>query len=239
VVLLDVRARRRMQRLLSRAGIEASWDPVPDAAEVAAVLEKREHERLAAALAQAPDPSRVQLNEAEAMLAEAEPVDLVARLIGLLQRRSTTRPRSVRAVAPEPPVREDRGGAPRPGPGPAVGARTRARHEPGAAMVRFHVNWGHQGGATPQRLVALLCRRGRINSRALGSIDVGPFFSTFDVARSSAESFEEAAARPDARDPRIRIRRWKPKSPRHDGPGEDRPRPKRSTGVFKSTKTRL
>src|SRR6185369_3061868 len=100
-------------------------------------------------------------------------------------------------------AREDEGAAPR-----------RRRYEDEEARAprrseadRFEMNYGLRGGATPQRVLAMLCRRGDVSSRAIGAIDIDTSVTTFEVAREIARDFEHNAAQPDDRDPRLVIRR--------------------------------
>ncbi len=75
----------------------------------------------------------------------------------------------------------------------------------GGEFVRFRVNWGFRGGANPRRLLATLCRRGGVTNREIGSIDIGPAESSFEVAAWAAESFAARAAGDDPRDPGLWI----------------------------------
>jgi ATP-dependent RNA helicase DeaD len=104
------------------------------------------------------------------------------------------------------------------------GARTEARPR-GAEFVRFRVNWGFRGGANPRRLLATLCRRGGVTNREIGSIDIGPAFSTFEVAGYAADAFFERAGRDDPRDPGLFV---SPDEGRRDAPREPMrpPRPR-------------
>ncbi|MFT4569332.1 MAG: ATP-dependent RNA helicase DeaD [Hyphomicrobiaceae bacterium] len=95
--------------------------------------------------------------------------------------------------------RDNRGGDPR-------GERTVPED---SRPAEFEVNWGHRGGATPQRLVALLCRRGDITSRMIGAIDIDTHTARFEVSGRVARRFEDSAGMPDSRDPDIFIRRAK------------------------------
>jgi ATP-dependent RNA helicase DeaD len=72
---------------------------------------------------------------------------------------------------------------------------------------RFELNWGHRDGATPQRVLAVLCRRGDVSSRAIGSIDIDANRTSFEVAREATTHFQYWATQPDERDPRLVIRR--------------------------------
>ncbi|MEZ6016797.1 MAG: DEAD/DEAH box helicase [Planctomycetota bacterium] len=75
----------------------------------------------------------------------------------------------------------------------------------GQEFVRFRVNWGFRGGANPRRLLATLCRRGGVSNKEIGSIDIGPAFSTFEVAGYAAEAFSDRAGRDDPRDPGLYV----------------------------------
>jgi ATP-dependent RNA helicase DeaD len=74
-------------------------------------------------------------------------------------------------------------------------------------FVMFRVNFGERHGATPARLLAMVCRRGAVQGREVGAISIGGNGSTFGVAPSVASSFANAASRPDERDPHVRIER--------------------------------
>ncbi len=77
----------------------------------------------------------------------------------------------------------------------------------GGPSERFELNWGERGGATPQRVLAFLCRRGDIPGRMIGNIDIDRHRTSFEISDSVARRFEESASRPDSRDPDLRIRR--------------------------------
>jgi ATP-dependent RNA helicase DeaD len=70
----------------------------------------------------------------------------------------------------------------------------------------FHVSWGERDGADARRLLAMVCRRGKIRGRDVGAIRVETSFSLIQVANEVAASFAKAASRPDPREPRIYIR---------------------------------
>ncbi|MDF1837220.1 MAG: DEAD/DEAH box helicase [Planctomycetota bacterium] len=71
----------------------------------------------------------------------------------------------------------------------------------------FSINWGKSSGANPQRILALVCRRGDISSNEVGAIRLGPSSSTFEISGRVAKDFETKANRFDPRDPGIRIRK--------------------------------
>ena len=225
VLLAAPSHQRRVARLLAAEGIEPEWRPVPSAEEVAAVLARRDRERLegelGAALSEEVHPER--LAQAEALLDEHPAAPLVAALLARLEPKDRARPRDIESAAPKASKRRfpradregergdrgDRGdrhdrymggggqGRPR-----ARGPRTR-----GGDSVRFFVNWGANQGANPRRLLAAICRRGDVTGADIGSIAIHPNASTFDVDARVAERFERLAGRKDPRDPRTRIRR--------------------------------
>ncbi|HPF15132.1 MAG TPA: DEAD/DEAH box helicase, partial [Planctomycetota bacterium] len=72
---------------------------------------------------------------------------------------------------------------------------------------RFSINWGRQQGGNARRILALICRRGGIQSQDVGAIRLGPSSSTFEISDKVAATFEERANKFDPRDPGIRIKR--------------------------------
>jgi ATP-dependent RNA helicase DeaD len=110
------------------------------------------------------------------------------------------------------------------GTGPRAAAAERGGY------VRFFVNWGVRGGATPGRLLSHVCRRGGIGSEHVGAIEVGPGSATFEVAQEAAEQFEARARQPDDRDPRVRIARDDGRRPLAGGPRTHRDAPRRPRG---------
>ncbi|HXC51368.1 MAG TPA: DEAD/DEAH box helicase [Candidatus Limnocylindrales bacterium] len=75
---------------------------------------------------------------------------------------------------------------------------------------QFEINLGHKGGATPQRLLAMLCRRGDVSGRMIGSIEIDSHMASFEVCGDVAREFEHNASMPDSRDPHVLIRRARP-----------------------------
>jgi hypothetical protein len=59
----------------------------------------------------------------------------------------------------------------------------------------------------------MVCRRGDVKSSAVGAIQIGDFQSVVEVDVARAADFAKAAERPDARNPRIKIRPWVDKKP--------------------------
>lgn len=78
--------------------------------------------------------------------------------------------------------------------------------------MRFQINWGARDGADPRRILAHVCRRGDIDGKMVGAIDVHAGKTTFTVAVAVAAEFERRARRPDRRDPGLMISRERPGS---------------------------
>ena len=203
--------RRRIERILQDEGVELKWSALPSADSIKAELAKRDTARLAEAIDA--EVVEAQLETARTLLEGREAEHVVA---ALLERAKPKHAREPFEVAPndgrkndrgDRGDRQDRGDRRDRGDRPQYdrGARGPVRTKPGYA--RFFINWGAQYGATPGRLMAVICRRGDISSRDVGSIDMGPRGSTFEIADPVSESFEQNSSRPDTRDPLQKIRR--------------------------------
>ncbi len=205
VLLAPPNRRRRVIALLSEAGVDLRWGPVPDAAQVRAQLDTRAKAKLEADLdlALAVDPCTADLSHAEELLAGRDAAPLVAALLSRLKPAAGIQPRDVASPSVTPEPRRARG-ASRPG----LTARS--------GSVRFFMNWGLNQGASKNRLLASVCRRGQVSGADVGSIAIHANASTFDVNAAVAERFELLAGRRDARDPKTRIRRDRDSRP---GPG--------------------
>jgi ATP-dependent RNA helicase DeaD len=89
-----------------------------------------------------------------------------------------------------------------------------SRGEGGDAFVPFRVSWGGLQGADARRLLAIVCRRGRIRGTDVGAIQIEADHSIVEVARSVADAFATQAARPDRRDRNVQIRPLAPQGGR-------------------------
>ena len=109
-----------------------------------------------------------------------------------------------------------------------------------SSHVIFRVNFGERDGATPSRLLAMLCRRGKVQGNDVGSIRIGAAGSTFGIAPGVAEQLGSASSHVDAREPHIRIERLgdeavrgprdrrDPVADSRRAPHRDQPRPARA-----------
>ncbi|MBL8727919.1 MAG: DEAD/DEAH box helicase [Planctomycetes bacterium] len=82
--------------------------------------------------------------------------------------------------------------------------RSRAPARNGA-FARFRINWGLRDGADARRILAHVCRRGDVDSRMIGGIDLQQSSSTFEVAEAIARAFAKRVQKRDRRDPHLFI----------------------------------
>ena len=226
VILTPPSRRRRVSRLLADAGLEIEWTPAPNAGQVRKVLAKRQREELRERLQKALEasPGKERTAFAKELLEDNEAMPLVTALVTLLEPKTSDAARDIDVVH----VRDDRkqhGGdrdfvRPYDRGGDRKGRPNRpGRSDAGPGGVRFFINWGAKQGANPARLLAAICRRGRVNGSDIGSIAIHPNASTFDVRSAVAEEFERNAGRKDSRDPNVVIR--PDRGPRPEGrPGK-------------------
>jgi ATP-dependent RNA helicase DeaD len=80
-----------------------------------------------------------------------------------------------------------------------------SKHLPEPGYGAFHVTWGEAQGADARRLLAIVCRKGRIRSQDVGVIRIGNTSSVVEVRAQVAAAFAKAANGPDRRDPLVRI----------------------------------
>lgn len=206
VLMVPAQAQSRVRRILSSAGVEAQWQPVPSPAQIEKRYTKTFRRELHAILSDTELVSDKQVAYAGVLLEQKEPAEIIAALLQMAEPRPALKGYSVEEVA--------------------EGSGTRKR-APASSFQGFEINWGKNKGATASRILSHLCRRGNLSSADVGAIRIGPALSTFEISVSSADNFEKVCRRPDERDPSLSIRRGKGSSgPERAG----RPKPHRSKG---------
>ena len=93
---------------------------------------------------------------------------------------------------------------------------------PGAVLFRMNV--GRSANADPRWIIPVICRRGGITKREIGEIRILERETRFEIAGDAADHFVEHAARPDSKDPGIRIAPLDPPPDRHGHPAGARPK---------------
>jgi ATP-dependent RNA helicase DeaD len=211
----------RVRRVLEDAGVAFRTLPVPSRLTV----EELRREKIVAELTREAEEVLVGEDAGEGeelagdgfaalarrLVAEGDAELVIARLLERSDVARQPKPLDITPVDPTPPARDrdrrrdrDREG-PR-GAGPARPGRGPAPTSGEATWVPFRVTWGSVHGADPRRLLAMVCRRGGIDSRSVGAIRIGPTASSISIASDVAQAFAAATARPDPRDRRVTIR---------------------------------
>jgi ATP-dependent RNA helicase DeaD len=219
-------------RGLARAKIAHRVEPIPKPE----AIQRAREEKLVAWLAREGDGETVDphaVSIAKKLLESTAPETAVARLVVKAGLHGPTRARAVRAIPPPREREETRERREHPRGGGDAGARPRGEpsgrhpakgHPLGAAgWVAFRVTWGGRQGADARRLLALACRRGNIRGTQIGAIRIEDTYSTIEIAREVAESFEREAGKHDPRDPRVRITREREERPHGAGERPHRP----------------
>ncbi|HVW26468.1 MAG TPA: DEAD/DEAH box helicase [Polyangiaceae bacterium] len=196
-------------RVLSRARVAHTVAPLP----TAETLRRTADDRLFAELTGDGESLESPANErvralAERLVASGDVQRVVERLLLRARGPERAEPRALTDVTPKPAKpNADKSGKRRALADAATTGmdRPRARVPDSGGWVRFRVTWGHAHGADSRRLLAMVCRRGGIEGKAVGAIRVDKTYSLVDVAADAAEGFAEQARKPDPRDPRVRI----------------------------------
>ena len=207
VLLVPARRERRLKRMLNDAGVDSNWCDIPTKEQVEKSLSKRARARLFEAIDDDSSLQEEDLAYAQKLVEERDPARVIATLLRFAKPESQCGAREI-----EPAQSFTRGWKHKErermsAPGDqrsSSGGRSDSR---GSDFVRFNVTWGFREGANPQRLLAMVCRRGDITGRMVGSIDLGPTDSSFEVSASEADHFEQRASQSDPREPNVCIAR--------------------------------
>jgi ATP-dependent RNA helicase DeaD len=184
VLIVPYTRRRRAEQLLTAANLRAAWAPPPSADAIRA----KDQERLLRELPPAAELPADELLAAKALLASRDAEAIAAALI-----------RRHRAELPEPEELFEH--APE---APSPRQRERAPQQEGDA-VWFRMNVGRARNADPRWLIPLICRRGHVTKREIGTIRISERETRFEIASHAADRFATAAGRPDQEDASVRI----------------------------------
>jgi ATP-dependent RNA helicase DeaD len=214
-VIVTMSELSRTLGLLGRARVRHRFAPIPTADAIREARDEKLLARLTADPASGETLEPRSLGIAERIVASTEPARAVARLVAIALQHGQAEPREVTPVAPPTGQRGTRAPYERGGERQR-GERAEGRRQDGPRQdgppqdgwTAFRVSWGQAHGAEPRRLVAMMCRRGKIEGRDIGAIRVGRTSSVIEVANSVAADFERATHKPDPRDPRVHVRRW-------------------------------
>jgi ATP-dependent RNA helicase DeaD len=199
IVLVAPSARMRVQELLRRARIEATWRPVPGPKDVRRAMD----DRLCRELKLDSESSDRFGAVADRLLSELEPHALVCALLARSRHGGPCEPRPITPIAA--PERQRTSATRARKPEREQNRPRRAKRAPEESFVRFRINWGEAEGADKGRLLNLVCRRGGVKGAQIGAIRIGPDESTVDVASAYAGKFTKRVSRADSDDPTISI----------------------------------
>jgi ATP-dependent RNA helicase DeaD len=170
VLIVPFSARRRTEAMLGRARIVAEWQDVPTRE---AIIE-RDRERLLEKLLAPVEVEDADRDLAQRLLAERSAEDIAAMLVHA-HRASMPEPEEIVANSRE---------------------AQKERHRPGFEdTVWFRMDIGRSEGADPRWILPLICRRGHVTRGEIGAIRIGQGETYFQIPRTIAAKFADAAAR--------------------------------------------
>jgi ATP-dependent RNA helicase DeaD len=195
-LLVPYNRRRLAERLIESAHVKATWMAPPSAEAIRA----RDQERLIRELSAPEETTEEERTVARALLAERSAEEIAAALIRLYRAKLPAPEELVASSAPRKSDTADTAEKPR------FDSRD---------AVWFEMSIGRNGNADPRWLVPLICRRGHVTKRDIGSIRIFDRETKFEIAAHAADRFLAAASRPDEKDEGIRFQpaRGKPPSP--------------------------
>ncbi|GBR53697.1 DNA/RNA helicase [Neokomagataea thailandica NBRC 106555] len=186
VLMVPFSQRRRAERLLALAKLNASWESVPTADAIAEQDAQRllEDPILTAASGDTNDALVTKIAETHDAKA------LAAALVGMYRARlpgvEALRPVSIEAPRRERTERGERG--------------ERAERAPREEMAGqwFRMSVGRTERADPKWLIPLICRLGGVQKREIGSIRIDQEQTHFQIADESVDRFKSCLAGADA-----------------------------------------
>ena len=224
VLLVPPARRRRAELLLNLAGVDAVWGTAPQADEI----RKLDHERMKDVLF-TEEATADDLVLAQALLAERSAEDIAAALARLYRARlpspediidpgeRSARPREERGRDRfQGEGGDDRAARPRAKPGKAS-----SKHGMADGSVWFRAAIGRRKNAEARWLLPMICRRGGIDKRDIGAINIMDTTTEFEISKRAAESFAAKIKRPDKEDS-IRIEPMADAPQRQEAPQEQR-----------------
>ena len=236
VLLVPYTRRRRAEQILLSANIDATWSGAPSAEAIRAGDQERMlHDPL---LTEA--PAEEDLTLARLLMDQVGPEAIAAALIRLHRSRLPAPeelfdPGESRGSGGGRPERDDRGRRsqefdPLGRPPRERGPRRDEANNPD--MVWFRLAVGRSANADPKWLIPLICRRGHVTKKDIGSIRIFDRETKFEIQRATAEHFAAAVAG-SPKEP-IKIEPAGAPGPKTQGERDARPPQARPAGKKKS-----
>ena len=208
VMVVPYTRRRKAERLVDMAGVDATWAGTPSAEEI----RMRDRERLLQDPAFSEEATEEDLVIARALLAERSAEDIATALVRF-HRAQLPAPEEVfdPGADREPRQRKDKRArqddreandrGPRKGRdrGPTDDSPFGAPED----MVWFRMSVGRRNNADPRWLLPVICRLGHVTKKEIGSIKIFDNETKFQIAKSHAGKFAAAARKTNDEDIRI------------------------------------
>lgn len=247
VLIVPRHARRRAERLLGDAGINARWERPPSADDVL----QRDKERMLADPALSAPPTEEERALAQTLL-ERHGAEQIAAAFLRRYRAGQSAPEDIEIIAPPPPPRRQEARKPmdarsadaRPAESRSMESRSmdarpresrpmtsgKREHTAFGDSVWFALSVGRKQNAEPRWLLPMLCGAGGLTKRDIGSIRIQAEESHFELAADAVERFQEAVGPGRVLEKNIRVRRLDgaPDPAEHGGNGQDAPRKPRA-----------
>ncbi|MEQ9316960.1 MAG: DEAD/DEAH box helicase [Henriciella sp.] len=188
VLIVPFKARRRIDRLLADANVEARWVNAPNAADI----ERRDDERLMEHPLLVETANDTDLATAVALI-ERHGAEQVAAAFVASQRSKRSAPEDLMPVPED--TRPDRGREPRSGQRERKPRESREPREPRAGRDDFddgvwiNVSVGRKSGAEPRWLLPMLCKSGGLDRSQIGAIRIEENHTRVELRPDSIESF--------------------------------------------------
>ena len=218
-LIVPVRARRRTERLLKDAGVEANWGHAPSASEIEQVLDERllKHDALCA-----PEEG-INPDLQKALLEQFTPEQLAAGIIRLTRHKDTAA-EDMQAPSAEPERRERKsrgergaGGKDFDRDGRSEPRRKRGRDSDFNDGAWIKLGVGRKNNADPKWLVPMLCKAGGFSREEIGVIQISTGSTHVELKPRAAEQLMKAAGAEQVIDKSI----WVDRSAKPDGESED------------------
>ncbi|EAU43296.1 DEAD/DEAH box helicase [Fulvimarina pelagi HTCC2506] len=206
VLLVPISRRRKAERLLAEARINAAWGAAPSADEI----RQADEARLVADPVLAEPPSEEDAATAARLLESHSAEALAAAFV---------RQWRARMPSPEDVFDPNFGPDPKGGRSAERGEGKPKKHERGGPSVWFHMDVGRKNNADPKWLLPLLCRRGKITRDDIGAIRIFDRETKFEISESVAKRFARDAEVSDGDDITITLADAAPGPDRKGGKG--------------------
>lgn len=238
ILMVPLHLQGRVRRVLSQAGVEPQWQPIPSRAQIEKRHTKLFRRDLHAQLAEPDEVSEKQKSYAKFLLEQPEgrtPEEIIAALLQMAEPAPSNRGYDLEKITEKPGRHSDQRRS------HDRRSHDRRNHFEDQGLRKrdlsgnfdvFEINWGFHNGGNASRILSHICRRGKITRAAIGQISVGTGSSIFEVSDTVSMEFEKACGRPDSRDPDLIVQRSKKTlvSRRPRRPKSDRGKGRRAFG---------